>query len=42
MLAALCDFAHNIHVVAVHDKLALSLWVVGVRQLELQDNNLSV
>ncbi len=42
MLAALCDFAHNMHVVAVHDELALSLRLVGVRQLELQNHNLSV
>ena len=42
MLAALCDFAHNMRVVAVHDQLALSLRLVGVRQLELRDISLSV
>ncbi len=40
-LAALCDFAHKTHVVAVHDELALSRRLVGVRQLELQDICLS-
>lgn len=38
VLAALCDFAHNMHVVAVDDELVLSLWLVDVGQLELQSH----